>query len=73
MYNNPENIGPTEILRKLGANMSYGQNRNKRYEVLYNYSTDIITTEEWIKRYCNNIGNNEKHTYTSYHSQVARW
>lgn len=52
MYNNPENIGPIERLRKLGANMSYGQNRNKRYEVLYNYSMDIITKEEWIKRYC---------------------
>ena len=52
MYNNPENIGPIEILRKMRANMSFGPNRNKRFKILNEYSVNIISTEEWIERYC---------------------
>lgn len=52
MYNNPENIGPIEILRKMRANMSFGPNRNKRFKILSEYSVNIISTEEWIERYC---------------------
>jgi hypothetical protein len=52
MYDNPENIGPVEILAKMRANMSFGPNRNKRFEILYNYSVSTIPTQEWIKKYC---------------------
>lgn len=52
MYDNPENIGPFEILRKMRANMRFGPNKNKRFKVLYSYSTELISKEEWIKKYC---------------------
>ena len=45
MYDNPENISPEEILRKM-RNLEYGPNRNKRFYILYNYSTNIISKEE---------------------------
>ena len=52
MYDNPENIGTIEILRKMRANMRFGPNRNKRFKTLESYSTLIISKEEWIKKYC---------------------
>lgn len=51
MYNNPENIGLNEILEKL-RNLHYGPNRNKRVRVLLDYSTDLISKSDWIKRWC---------------------
>lgn len=51
MYNNPENIGPNEILRKMQS-LGNGPNRYKRFNILYSYSVDIISKEEWIKKYC---------------------
>ena len=51
MYDNPENIGPDEILRKM-RNLGLGRNRNKRFDSLSSYSVEIITNEEWIKKYC---------------------
>lgn len=51
-YDNPENIGPVEILRKMRSNMPYGQNRNKRFKILSEYSVNLISKEEWIKKYC---------------------
>lgn len=52
MYDNPENIGQLEILEKLRSNMGVGPNRNRRFYVLYSYSTDLISKNEWIKKYC---------------------
>ena len=51
MYNNPENIGPDEILWKI-ATLGCGPNRNKRVITLGSYSVNIISKEEWSKRYC---------------------
>ena len=51
MYDNPENIGPSEILRKMRS-LGHGPNRYKRFQVLYNYSVEIISREEWIEKYC---------------------
>jgi hypothetical protein len=52
MYDNPENIGISEILRIQRSNMKIGPNRNKRFQTVSNYSTDLISKEEWIKKYC---------------------
>ncbi len=51
MYDNIENIGPKEILTKLYS-LGHGPNRRKRFDILYSYSTNLITKEEWIKKYC---------------------
>jgi hypothetical protein len=51
MYDNIENIGPKEILRKMYS-LRHGPNRNKRFDILYSYSTNLITKEEWIRKYC---------------------
>ena len=51
MYDNPENIDPSEILRKMRS-LSYGPNRNKRFQVLCSYSVEIISKEQWISKYC---------------------
>ena len=51
MYDNIENIGPNEILRKMHS-LGHGPNRNKRFDILYSYSTNLITKEEWIRKYC---------------------
>jgi hypothetical protein len=53
MYDNPENLSPAEILNKL-YNIGHGPNRDKRCSVLYNYSTDIISNNEWVRKYCVN-------------------
>jgi hypothetical protein len=53
MYDNPENIDDYEILRKLRSNMSFGSNRNKRFNTLMDYGVNQISKEEWIKKYCN--------------------
>ncbi len=53
MYDNPENIDCYEILRKLRSNMSFGPNRNKRFNTLMDYDVNQISKEEWIKKYCN--------------------
>jgi hypothetical protein len=53
MYDNPENIDDYEILRKLRSNMSFGPNRNKRFNTLMDYGVNQISKEEWIKKYCN--------------------
>lgn len=52
MYDNPENIGPLEILRKM-RELGCGPNRNKRFKVLSTYSVEVISKEEWVKKYCN--------------------
>ena len=51
MYNNPENLSSSEIYFKL-SRLGLGPNRSKRWKVLSNYSTDVISKEEWIKKYC---------------------
>ena len=51
MYNNIENIGPKEILRKM-MSLGHGSNRNKRFYELDSYSTNLISKEEWIENYC---------------------
>lgn len=51
MFDNPENIGMIEIRRKLRS-LGYGPNRNKRFDLLTSYSTNLITKDEWIKKYC---------------------
>ena len=51
MYDNPENISPDEILRKM-INLGFGPNRSKRFQVLKNYSVEKISKDEWIKKYC---------------------
>ena len=51
MYNNPENINPSEISKKI-SDLGFGPNRIIRFKLLCNYSTDIISKEEWIERYC---------------------
>ena len=50
MYDNPENLSIHEILNKVN-NIGHGPNRNKRFQLLHSYSTDIISKEEWIKKY----------------------
>jgi hypothetical protein len=52
MYDNPENIDIVEILRIQRANMGIGPNRNKRFQTVSNYSTNMISKEEWINKYC---------------------
>ena len=51
MYNNPENLSSLEISTKV-SNIGHGPNRYKRCMILFNYSTDIISKEEWMKKYC---------------------
>ena len=51
MYDNPENLSINDILNKVN-NIGHGPNRNKRRQILYAYSTNIISKEEWIKKYC---------------------
>ena len=51
MYDNPENLSLTDILTKVN-NIGHGLNRDKRCQVLHSYSTDIISKEEWIEKYC---------------------
>lgn len=50
-YDNPENLSIFEINRKI-CNLGHGPNRNKRCNVLNSYSTNMISTTEWIKKYC---------------------
>jgi hypothetical protein len=50
-YDNPENLSSSEINRKTCL-MGHGPNRNKRCSVLFSYSTNMISTEEWVKKYC---------------------
>ncbi len=52
MYNNPENLSSSEITNKLFGFSFWGTNRMKRKQVLESYSTDLISKEEWIKKYC---------------------
>jgi hypothetical protein len=53
MYNNPENLSKDEILTKLAYAFTFtGTNRLKRKQVLESYSSEIITKEEWVTRYC---------------------
>jgi hypothetical protein len=53
MHNNPENLSKEEILTKLAYTFTFwGTNRLKRKQVLESYSSDIITKEEWIAKYC---------------------
>jgi hypothetical protein len=33
--------------------MSFGPNRNKRFNTLMDYGVNQISKEEWIKKYCN--------------------
>lgn len=54
MYDNPENIGPDEIIRKLKCNLKPTENRKKRFLTLLNYSINKITKEEWINKFCKN-------------------
>jgi hypothetical protein len=51
MYDNPENLSSTGISNKVRS-MGHGPNRDKRCTVLFSYSTDIISKEEWIEKYC---------------------
>lgn len=51
MYDNPENLSPGDISYKV-CRIGHGINRDKRCKVLFNYSTDIISKEEWIEKYC---------------------
>ncbi len=51
MFNNPENLDRLEISTKMLI-LGHGVNRNKRFFVLADYSTNIISKEEWIKKYC---------------------
>lgn len=51
MYDNPENLSLIDILNKINS-MGYGPNRNERCQVLRSYPTNIISKEEWIKKYC---------------------
>lgn len=50
-YNNPENLSEDEIHRKI-MTMGFGPNRNKRCELLGNYSTLLISKQQWINAYC---------------------
>ena len=64
MYNNPENISLDEILKKINL-LSFGGkynskvNPNKiiRFRNLCGYSHNIISKEEWIKKYCRESSN----------------
>lgn len=51
MYDNPENLSLNEILDKV-SNIGHGNNRSKRCRVLHDYSTNIISKEDWIEKYC---------------------
>jgi hypothetical protein len=51
MFDNAENIGPAEINRKM-CDLGHGPNRDKRFYELDSYSTNLISKEEWIKKYC---------------------
>jgi len=60
LYNNPENLNPEEIHKKLmhlyhSCIRAKGTtvNRNKRINILESYKTDLITKEQWIHIYCN--------------------
>ena len=50
MFDNPENISINEILRKMQS-LGHGPNRNKRFDALYSYSVNLISIEEWKKKY----------------------
>lgn len=59
-YNNPENLNPDEIHRKLmnlykSCIYAVGvtTNRDKRIKVLESYSTENISKDEFIKNFCN--------------------
>jgi hypothetical protein len=51
MYDNPENLSSFEISAKV-SNIGHGPNRDKRCAVLFSYSTEIITKEEWVEKFC---------------------
>lgn len=51
MYDNPENLGQTEILEKIRS-IGHGPNRDRRVRLLFSYSTESIPPAEWIRKYC---------------------
>lgn len=51
LYDNPENIGPDEILTKMKS-LGIGLNRNNRFRILKDYSINLISKEDWIVKYC---------------------
>ena len=51
LYDNPENIGPNEILTKMRS-LGLGPNRNDRFKILKDYSIDLISKRDWIVKYC---------------------
>lgn len=51
MFDNPENLSSIEISNKINT-MGYGHNRNERCRILGNYSTSLVTKEDWIEKHC---------------------
>lgn len=59
LYDNPENIGPDEILTKMKS-LGIGLNRNNRFRILKDYSINLISKEDWIVKYCVKQKKNKK-------------
>jgi hypothetical protein len=56
IYDNPENLSGIEILSRMNS-FGSGINRNKRNQTLLEYSTELISKDEWIKKYCDDKRN----------------